>query len=250
MKRALAGSLVWILSVACYAQESAQPPLNPAAPSGGVDSSLVKTPADPASPSGPGRFYLPIEKKDRFIQLVVNPKIVKPDYLTHVIAEDSIYLLLGGVGSHLASKVESDTDRQLGDALRSASIDVSSIVYADILAQLTPAKDSQPSPVAPWELKLDVVIGSYGFARDKIYSAKLFPILKIGMRLYRRADEIVWEEVGWLTASDLGNDLGFPLEDYVKDPEKMKAAFMKISPVITKKLLGSMRKNLLKYYPI
>jgi hypothetical protein len=56
----------------------------------------------------------------------------------------------------------------------------------------------------------------------------------------------IWQESEWVATAASENDQGFPLETYLKQPDKINLTLTKVSSIAAKRLVASLKKQLVK----
>jgi len=82
----------------------------------------------------------------------------------------------------------------------------------------------------------------YGLGQTQGFSALLFPTLKVTASLKANDGTLVWRQTDYVTPLNAENTLGHTVEQYVAQPELLRASFTNSAAIVSRLLVQDMRK--------
>jgi hypothetical protein len=139
------------------------------------------------------------------------------------------------LGAQVASAVGTDTRAQLVAEMRANHIDLGEIVAAEFARQA-----SAGSPIAfvvgsaPADAQVDLTVNVYGIVHAHALGATLYPIVSLSATMRTPDGLVTWQASHVASAQNVENQEGHVLEDYLRDPELLRQAFVTGSDIVSR----------------
>jgi hypothetical protein len=151
--------------------------------------------------------------------------------------KEGIAMMAGGplLGDQIAASVSKETTAQLAAEMRANHIDLGEIVAAEFAKQA-----SAGSPIkfivgsAPADAQVDLTVNAYGIAHAHALGTMLYPIVSLTATMKTPDGMVIWQANHVASAQNAENQDGHALEDYLRDPELLRGAFVNGSDIIAR----------------
>jgi hypothetical protein len=167
----------------------------------------------------------------------VNPAVQLPADMLYRGQKEGVAMMLTGplVGAQVASAVGKDTTTQLVAEMRANHIDIGEIVAAEFAKQAS--SGSQITFVvgsSPADAQIDLTVNAYGIAHAHALGATLYPIVSLSATMRTPEGAVIWQASHVAGAQNIENQEGHALEDYLRDPELLRRAFVAGSDIVSR----------------
>ena len=167
----------------------------------------------------------------------VNPVVQLPaDMLYRGRAEGAAMMLSGPLlGAQVGSAVGKDTATQLVAEMRANHIDLGEIVAAEFAMQA-----SSGSPITfvvgstPADAQVDLTVNAYGISHAHALGTTLYPVVSLTATMKAPDGTVIWQANHVASAQNAENQEGHELEDYLRDPELLRRAFVTGSDIVSR----------------
>ena len=167
----------------------------------------------------------------------VNPVVQLPADMLYRGQKEGAAMMLAGplVGAQVASAVGKDTTTQLVAEMRANHIDLGEIVAAEFAKQA-----SSGSPItfvvgsSPADAQVDLTVNVYGIAHAHALGTTLYPIVSLSATMKTPDGTVIWQASHVASAQNAENQEGHALEDYLRDPELLRRAFITGSDIVSR----------------
>ena len=175
----------------------------------------------------------------------VNPVVKLPPDLTFLGQGQGAALMLGGpiVGALIANSTASVPKAQL-----TAEMQTHHILLGDIVAAEFSKQANAGSPMrfvvgtAPADAEVQLVVNAYGVAQAHGFGSTLYPLINLSAVMKSPDGTVLWQAMDIVGPLNRDNRDGHTFEDYVKDPELLRQAFVAgsdiVSHMLTQNLMG------------
>ena len=86
---------------------------------------------------------------------------------------------------------------------------------------------------APADAQVDLTVNAYGIAHAHSLGSTLYPIVNLSATMKAPDGKVIWQATHVASAQSLENQDGHSLEDFLKDPELLRQAFVKGSDIVS-----------------
>ncbi len=167
----------------------------------------------------------------------VNPVVKLPADMLYRGQKEGVAMLMSGplVGAQVASALGKDTTTQLVAEMRANHIDLGEIVAVEFARQA-----SSGSPItfvvgsSPADAQVDLTVNEYGIAHAHVLGSTLYPIVSLSATMKTPEGTVVWQASHVASAQNAENQEGHALEDYLRDPELLRQAFVTGSDIVAR----------------
>ena len=167
----------------------------------------------------------------------VNPVVQLPADMLYRGQKEGVAMMLAGplVGAQVASAVGKDTTTQLVAEMRANHIDLGEIVAAEFAKQA-----SSGAPItfvvgsSPADAQVDLTVNVYGIAHAHALGTTLYPIVSLSATMKTPDGTVIWQASHVASAQNAENQEGHALEDYLRDPELLRRAFITGSDIVSR----------------
>ena len=159
----------------------------------------------------------------------VNPVVTLPTEMLYRGRKEGIAMMAAGplLGDQVASSVGKETSEQLVAEMRANHIDLGAIVAAEFAKQA-----SAGSPISfvvgsgPADAQVDLTVNAYGIVHASALGTTLYPIVSLTATMKTPAGAVIWQANHVAGAQNAENKDGHVLDDYLRDPELLRGAFV------------------------
>ena len=167
----------------------------------------------------------------------VNPVVQLPADMRYRGRAEGAAAMLGGplLGDQVASVVARETTARLVAEMRDNHIDLGAIVAAEFTTQA-----SAGSPIAfvvgsaPADAQVDLTVNVYGVAHAHALGSTLYPIVSLSATMRTPDGQVAWQASHATSPQDVENQEGHSLEDYLRDPQLLRQAFVVGSDIVSR----------------
>ena len=167
----------------------------------------------------------------------VNPVVQLPADMLYRGQKEGVAMMLSGplLGAQVASAVGKDTATQLVAEMRANHIDLGEIVAAEFAKQA-----SSGSPItfvvgsSPADAQVDLTVNVYGIAHAHALGTTLYPIVSLSATMKTPEGTVIWQASHVASVENAENQEGHVLEDYLRDPELLRRAFITGSDIVSR----------------
>lgn len=167
----------------------------------------------------------------------VNPVVQLPADMLYRGRAEGVAMMLSGplLGAQVASAVGADAKAQLVAEMRTNHIDLGEIVAAEFARQA-----SSGSAItfvvgsAPADAQVDLTVNVYGIAHAHALGTTLYPIVSLSATMRTPDGQVAWQASHVASAQNVENQEGHALEDYLRDPELLRQAFVTGSDIVSR----------------
>ena len=167
----------------------------------------------------------------------VNPVVQLPADMLYRGRAEGVAMMLSGplLGDQVASAVGKDAKAQLIAEMGTNHIDLGEIVAAAFARQA-----SAGSPIkfvvgsAPADAQVDLKVNVYGIAHAHALGSTLYPIISLSATMKTPDGKVSWQASHVASAQNVENQEGHSLEDYLRDPELLRQAFVTGSDIVSR----------------
>ena len=166
----------------------------------------------------------------------VNPVVQLPTEMLYRGRAEGAAMMLSGplLGAQVASAVGKDKTTQLVAEMQANHIDLGDIVAAEFAKQA-----SSGSPItfvvgsASADAQVDLIVNAYGISHAHVLGTKLYPIVSLSATMKTPEGTVIWQASHVASAENAENQEGHELEDYLRDPELLRRAFVAGSDIVS-----------------
>jgi len=174
----------------------------------------------------------------------VNASVNLPTDMTFMGKGQGTALLLGGplLGTLIASKTAEAPKAEL-----IASMQANHIVLADIVAAEFAKEASKKAGAiqfvvgdAPADARVELSVISYGVAQSQPLGSALYPLLNVSAVMKTPDGRVVWQASEFAGPHNADNKVGHTYDEYAKDPELLRQAFVTGSDIASRMLADNL----------
>ncbi len=167
----------------------------------------------------------------------VNPVVKVPAEMLYRGRKEGLAMMAAGplLGDLVASSVGKETSEQLLAEMRANHIDLGAIVAAEFARQA-----SAGSPIAfvvgpgPADAQVDLTVNAYGIVHASALGTRLYPIVSLTATMKTPEGALVWQANHVAGAQSAEDKDGHALDDYLRDPELLRGAFVTGSDIVSR----------------
>lgn len=166
----------------------------------------------------------------------VNPVVTLPPDMLYAGRAEGVAGILSGplLAAQAAAVTGSDTRAQLAAEMQAHHIALDEIVAAEFARQ---ASAGTPMTFvvggAPADAQVDLTVNAYGIAHAHSLGSTLYPIVNLSATMKGPDGKVIWQATHVASAQTLENQDGHTLEDFLKDPELLRQAFVHGSDIVS-----------------
>jgi hypothetical protein len=168
----------------------------------------------------------------------VNPDVMLPPDMLYSGQAEGIASPASGPspGPALAWVSARDAKSQLIAEMRVNQIDLGKIVALEFAKQTTAGSTIKfvVGADAPADAQVDLTVNVYGIGRAHTLGSMLYPIVSLSATMKTPDGKVVWQGSHVASAQDAENQEGHTLEEYVRDPELLRHAFVTGSDIVSR----------------
>ena len=167
----------------------------------------------------------------------VNPSVKLPADMLYMGRAEGVAMMLSGplLGAQVASATGTDAKAQLAAEMQANHIDLGEIVAAEFASQ---ASSGTPMTFvvgsAPADAQVDLTVNVYGIAHAHSLGTTLYPVVNLSATMKTPDGTVTWQATHVASAQSPENQEGHTLEDYLKDPELLRHAFVTGSDIVSR----------------
>jgi len=159
----------------------------------------------------------------------VNPVVKLPKDITYLGPKEAAAMMLGGplVGSAIANGTSTGPKAALLAELDANRIAVGDIVASEFAKQASGATnlkfvvDGQPA-----DAQVQLWVNAYGIMHAQPFGSTLYPMLNVSAVMRTPDGKVLWQATDIVGALNPENKQGHSIDDYARDPELLRQAFM------------------------
>jgi len=167
----------------------------------------------------------------------VNPVVKLPPDMMYMGPAQGVAMLLAGplLGQQVASATGTSAKAQLAAQMQANHIDVGEIVATEFAKQAS-AGTSVNFVVgsAPADAQVDLVVNVYGIGSAHALGSTLYPIVNLSVTMKAADGSVIWQATHVAGAQNFENKEGHTLEEYVKNPELLRQAFVNGGDIVSR----------------
>ncbi len=191
--------------------------------------------------AAPVSIGLSPEQRQSLKNVHVTPDVPKPGQLYWRGTAQAWGAVLGGaIGAAFTHNSGATDAENMAKWLGENKIDVSEMVHAEAVSLLTQRKTYALVSADQADATLRLSVDMYGFNKTHPFGSNMNPLIRITGKLVRPNQDIVWQETEFVSDFAAENDQGQPMDTYLKEPEKLRAALAKASSVAVRRLLAKL----------
>lgn len=207
------------------------------------------SPVDVSSPlavSGPSPAAAEISSDLQILKIYIDPLVEMPEDIFFRGPGQLLGRAFGVAGKLASAGVKKGLKGEMLERMEKEHIVASEILLAEAQAEAKQIQQIEVVHEDPVAAKLTLSISMYGFNKTHIISSKIYPLIRVLMILRNANGDIIWEESELVSSYAWGNDQGFPMETYLKEPDKIRLALTKVSHIAVERLFKSLQNRLSK----
>lgn len=166
----------------------------------------------------------------------VNPVVKLPADMLYMGRAEGVAMMLSGplLGAKVASATGADAKAQLVAEMQANHIDLGEILATEFSKQA-----SAGTPItfvvgsAPADAQVDLTVNFYGIAHVHALGTTLYPVVSLSATMTTPDGKVAWRATHAASAQSLETQEGHTLEDYLKDPELLRRAFVTGSDIVS-----------------
>jgi len=146
-------------------------------------------------------------------------------------------MMLSGplVGAQVASAVGKETATQLVAEMRANHIDVGQIVAEEFARQANSGSSiTFVVGSSPADAQVDLIVNAYGITHAHALGSTLYPVVSLTATMKTPEGTVIWQANHVASAQNAENQEGHALEDYLRDPELLRRAFVTGSDIVSR----------------
>lgn len=167
----------------------------------------------------------------------VNPVVRLPADMLYRGQKEGVAMMLAGplVAAQVGSAVGSETAAQLVAEMRANHIDLGQIV-ADEFAKEASSGSSITFVVgtSPADAQVDLTVNAYGITHAHALGTALYPIVSLTATMKTPEGTVIWQANHIASAQNADSREGRSIEDYLRDPELLRRAFVTGSDIVSR----------------
>lgn len=175
--------------------------------------------------------------------VAVNPNVPMPQEMFYYGMAQNFATTLGGVVGALAGAAAGDEPRdQLLAVMKANNISIPETVRSEFgkeLERSTPLRIADTGTAADAELSLAVNLYGLGIAHG--FSSTLYPTLGVTATLKKPDGRVVWQSTNYVSPQSSENDLGHGFDEYLTQPELLRATWIKAAGIVSRIILAEFR---------
>jgi hypothetical protein len=167
----------------------------------------------------------------------VNPVVQLPADMLYRGQKEGVAMMLSGplVGAQVASAVGKETATQLVAEMRANHIDLGQIVAAEFARQASSGSSiTFVVGSSPADAQVDLTVNAYGITQAHALGTTLYPIVSLTATMKTPDGTVIWQANHVASAQNVENQEGHGLEDYLRDPELLRQAFVTGSDIVSR----------------
>jgi hypothetical protein len=156
---------------------------------------------------------------------------------------EQAWAAVGGiVGSIVAADSAKTKGQQLAEFMKKENINLDEILTKDLTAEINKTQLFKVKDAAPDQATLNLEIKVYGLGQSNGLSSTLYPVLGVNSKLTHPSGSILWQKYEYITPLNSLNNQGDTLENFLKNPERLRASFENVSKVLSELIVSGMQK--------
>lgn len=234
-----------LLALPCHAQAAA-PQSNAPVVSPVTTSAQEPVKAPAAAPTQEAK-PAPAPAAEALLRGYIDPQVPKPKDMFYRGPGQGAGSLFGAIGAAATAGADNGPKGQLLRLMDKEHIDISEILLEETQAKLSANPELEKQIKTIKGANLHIAILMYGLNKTQIFSSTMYPTIKVLMILNKEGEKApVWTESEWVSSSASENDKGFSIDTYMKEPDKIKIVWTKVSQIAVDRLLNFMHGKLPK----
>lgn len=148
--------------------------------------------------------------------------------------------LFGAIGAAAtANSGMTDADRMI-TFMNHEHIDISEIILSEASRQMNVLRMVEVSDTGKPDATLSFSVDMYGFNKTHPFGSNMNPLIRITGKLVKSNNEVIWQESEFVSDLASENDQGQSLDTYRNQPEKLRAALVKVSEAAVKRVMSKL----------
>jgi hypothetical protein len=167
----------------------------------------------------------------------VNPVVHLPADMLYLGQKEGVAMMLSGplVGQLVASAVGKETATQLVAEMQANHINLGEIVAGEFAQQASSGSSiTFVVGTAPADAQVDLTVNAYGITHAHVLGATLYPIVSLTATMKTPEGVVIWQANHVAGAENAENQEGHALEEYLRDPELLRRAFVTGSDIVSR----------------
>lgn len=132
-----------------------------------------------------------------------------------------------------------DADRMI-TFMNHEHIDISEIILSEASRQMNVLRMVEVSDTGKPDATLSFSVDMYGFNKTHPFGSNMNPLIRITGKLVKSNNEVIWQESEFVSDLASENDQGQSLDTYRNQPEKLRAALVKVSEAAVKRVMSKL----------
>jgi hypothetical protein len=147
----------------------------------------------------------------------------------------------GAIGGAIADKVsKKEPPDQILEIMREHKIDLPSIIKSEFAKAMQTAGHIVAVDDMAGDVKIDLAVVMYGLGQRQGFSAVLYPVLRVEAKMTRADGMVIWQKEDYITPLNKENSGGHTFEEYVQQPELLRATWTNIAGITSREVLRSL----------
>lgn len=139
------------------------------------------------------------------------------------------------IGGALAKK---EPQGQLAAVMEAKAISIPEIVKAEFGNQLINSGRMRIVPdKANADGEVSLAVNMYGLGQTQGLSSLLYPVINVTATLTRSDGSVAWRRTDFVTPHNSNNKIGKTFQEYMADPELLKATFINVSDIVSRMIV-------------
>lgn len=190
--------------------------------------------------AGQNAIRLTDEQRAKIKTVSLDNNVVKPKTAFYQGRAQSVGLAFGVLGALATSGSAQDTGTQLAEFMLKNNIDIGEITNTALAAETKRTNTFLVTNAGNEDAKFKSEIKIFGLAQSNGLSSTLYPTLGVTSQLIDKNGVVTWEKYEYVTALNSENNQGDTLENFQKDPQKLKSTFENAARIVTKLLVENL----------
>lgn len=191
--------------------------------------------------STPASVSLSAENRNEIKRVRIDKNVSKPAAIFWRGTEQAWGgVLFGALGAAAtANSGTTDADRMV-TFMNHEHIDISEIILSEAARQVNALRMVEVTDNGKPDATLSFSVDMYGFNKTHPFGSNMNPLIRITGKLVKSNNEVIWQESEFVSDLASENDQGQSLDTYRNQPEKLRAALVKVSEVAVKRVVSKL----------
>jgi hypothetical protein len=174
--------------------------------------------------------------------VTVNPEVQMPQAMFFHGQAQSAAAVGGLVGALVGAEMAKGPSEQIVAKLKEKQIVLPEIVKSEFQrAAAASGALAFADNAASADGELTFAVNVYGFGQTQGFSPLLYPLMNVSATLKKKDGSIAWQKTEFATPHNSENTLGHKFDEYMANPELLRATLTNMSGILSRLLVKDLR---------